>query len=767
MFVLRFVSILLVFSSLEAICQPVLTNLKGRVSDVETSEPLPGVEVRYSGRSVQTNADGQFSLMADSVAGELFFRCVGYKDLRISFPFVGEFALLEMEPNSYLLSTAVVSASKYERPIAESAVSMSVINAEMPSRLNSLSVEKALDRISGVQLIDGQANIRGGSGYSYGAGSRVLLMLDDLPMMQSDAAVPYWDDLPAENLRQIEVIKGASSALYGSAAMNGVVHFRSEEPSTEPFTEIVFSPTFYLDPGNGKAWWPRDAEEAQPYEAYMSLAHRQRFAHTDISLSASYRDKMGYNKGSDASSFRMGGRVRWHLSDSLLLGLGANLNTGTSSDFFYWEDNGLFEGAEGATTSTQKTRLSLDPTLRWQNRNGFLHKIIGRYYFIQNGADNDQDNSSHSAYLEYQLRKHFDGLGLDAFIGFAGSASWTRAALYSDTTFRVLSPSAYVQLEKRLFERLSILGGLRFEHYGSLGPGKVEGRDVEQNQSDSRTIYRLGLNWHVVGASYLRASLGEGFRFPSVAEKYISTTAGGLRIAPNPELRSEFGRSWEIGLRQGYKVLGAKGMIDVAYFDSRYFDMMEFVLNNQLQFQSRNIGNTKIRGLECELQLQRPFSWGSVSFQFGYTRINPQYLEFDLLGKDLPINERENAPIGQQNAANSSAYENILKYRSRDLLRMDLSARKGNFFAGYSFQYASHVEAIDWLFQVTLFIKGIADFRAEHDHGYRLHDFRFGVDLDQWTLQLNLFNALNEAYTVRPGLMEAPRNLSFRINYRL
>lgn len=767
MFVPRLVSLLFIICWLEIAGQQDAPLLKGKVIDAETAEPLPGVEVRYSGRSVQTNAEGHFGVFADSSSGELFLRCVGYKDLSIPFRVGEDLGVLKMDPNSYLLSTAVVSASKYERPIAESAVSMSVINSQMPSRLNSLSVERALDRIPGVQLIDGQANIRGGSGYSYGAGSRVLLMLDDLPMMQSDAAVPYWDDLPAENLRQIEVIKGASSALYGSAAMNGVVHFRSEEPSAEPVTEFSLSPTLYLDPGNANAWWTREGEHAQPFEAYVSAAHRQRFRHTDISLSGSYREKMGFNKGSDASSFRVGGRMRWHLSDSTVLGLGANLNTGTSSDFFYWKDNGLFEGADGATTSTRKTRLSLDPTLRWQNRRGFLHKVIGRYYFIHNGADNDQDNRSHSVYLEYQLRKHFDGLGMDAFVGIAGAAAWTRAKLYSDTTFRVLNQSAYVQVEKRLFEQLNLLGGLRFEHYGSNGPGLVEGREVAQNQADSRTIYRLGLNWNLIGASYLRASLGEGFRFPSVAEKYISTTAGGLRIAPNPELRSEYGRSWEIGLRQGYKVWGIKGMVDVAYFDSRYYDMMEFVLNNQLQFQSRNIGNTKIRGVECELQVQQSFNWGSAALQLGYTRINPQYLEFDLEGKNLPINEREGAPIGQQNAANSSADVNILKYRSRDLLRLDLSGRWGALFAGYSIQYASHVEAIDWLFQVTLFIRGIADFRAEHDHGYRLHDVRLGVDLGQWTLQLNLFNAFNEAYTVRPGLMEAPRNLSFRINYRL
>ena len=53
-----------------------------------------------------------------------------------------------------------------------------------------------MQRMPGVTVIDGQANIRGGSGYSYGAGSRVLLLMDDLPVLTGDAAFPSWDLIP-------------------------------------------------------------------------------------------------------------------------------------------------------------------------------------------------------------------------------------------------------------------------------------------------------------------------------------------------------------------------------------------------------------------------------------------------------------------------------------------------------------------------------------------------------------------------------------------
>jgi Outer membrane receptor for ferrienterochelin and colicins len=62
----------------------------------------------------------------------------------------------------------------------------------------------------------------------------VLLLLDDIPVLQPDAGTPNWDDLPVENIAQIEVIKGAASALYGSSAMNGIVNVRTAYAGSEP-----------------------------------------------------------------------------------------------------------------------------------------------------------------------------------------------------------------------------------------------------------------------------------------------------------------------------------------------------------------------------------------------------------------------------------------------------------------------------------------------------------------------------------------------------
>ena len=76
------------------------------------------------------------------------------------------------------LDVVVISAGKFEQRIEETTVSMEVIKPQMIENKNTTEIQTAMEQIPGVNITDGQANIRGGSGWSYGAGSRVLVMVD-------------------------------------------------------------------------------------------------------------------------------------------------------------------------------------------------------------------------------------------------------------------------------------------------------------------------------------------------------------------------------------------------------------------------------------------------------------------------------------------------------------------------------------------------------------------------------------------------------------
>lgn len=256
--------------------------IKGSVIDSETKEALIGVNLIIKGTTsgTSTDIDGNYELSVPTGPQTIIFSYVSYKDKSIEVNLSeGEVKVLDVllgeDEDVNILTTVVVSATKFEQKMSEQTVSIDVMKPVFLERQNLTDISQAVQKNPGVTVIDGQANIRGGSGYSYGAGSRVLLLLDDLPILQADAGFPSWTSIPLENIGQIEIIKGAASALYGSSAMNGIINVRTAYPTSTPLTKISVFGGLWNAPNKNdysydinsekiiksetdKAWWKQD-----------------------------------------------------------------------------------------------------------------------------------------------------------------------------------------------------------------------------------------------------------------------------------------------------------------------------------------------------------------------------------------------------------------------------------------------------------------------------------------------------------------------------
>ena len=207
----------------------------GTITDTHNNEELIGVNIILeNGGGTSTDVFGKYTLNSSEGMQKITFKYIGYEDI------VKEIFLkknenktvnISLESSSEQLSTVVISAGRFEQKIEEITVSMEVIKPALIENKNTTQIENAMDQIPGVNITDGQANIRGGSGWSFGAGTRVLVMVDDMPLISGDAGQAQWSLIATENINQIEVIKGASSALYGSSALNGVINVRTAFPS--------------------------------------------------------------------------------------------------------------------------------------------------------------------------------------------------------------------------------------------------------------------------------------------------------------------------------------------------------------------------------------------------------------------------------------------------------------------------------------------------------------------------------------------------------
>ncbi|MCB0641789.1 MAG: carboxypeptidase-like regulatory domain-containing protein, partial [Phaeodactylibacter sp.] len=149
--------------------------LTGTITDTD-GEPLPAATLQVQDNGVFTDMDGVYSMELEAGDYEVVCTFIGYSSKRVKVTIVaGQTTTLNISlaETATLLNTATVTSGKFEKPLGEVTVSLEVIKPALLESTNATAVDQVLEKIPGVNIIDGQANIRGGSGFSYGAGSRV------------------------------------------------------------------------------------------------------------------------------------------------------------------------------------------------------------------------------------------------------------------------------------------------------------------------------------------------------------------------------------------------------------------------------------------------------------------------------------------------------------------------------------------------------------------------------------------------------------------
>src|SRR5512133_1833884 len=348
------------------------TTIRGKTYDKNSLEPLHGVYIILNNRQGSTSDEnGLFSLRTDTGLINITFRFIGYKStvrtIHVSSKDTIELNV-GMETDIQEIGQIVVSANKTEQKAAELTVSMDILKTTDFLKTHITDAQELINKTPGIEVLDGQASIRGGSGFSYGVGSRVLALIDGLPVLSPDAGNIKWQFLPLENIAQVEIIKGASSVLYGSSALNGIINFRTADPGNIPDTRFYAEGGIYGDPANRNwIWWnsPRTFSS-------VSFSHLQKSGSNDIGIGLAYTGSNGYRKYNDEALGRLSLRFK-HFSKKVRgLEYGVNLNSGYTdkADFVLWED--ATYGALKQDTSTVSrlhgSLIAVDPYISFANK---------------------------------------------------------------------------------------------------------------------------------------------------------------------------------------------------------------------------------------------------------------------------------------------------------------------------------------------------------------------------------------------------------------
>jgi len=306
-----------------------------------------------------------------------------------------------------------------------------------------------------------------------------------------------------------------------------------------------------------------------------------------------------------------------------------------------------------------------------------------------------------------------------------------------------LNMAGYAQLEIRPFNRLKAVAGFR-----------IEQNSLDEIKDKIVPVFRAGINWQAADYTFIRASFGQGYRYPSIAEKHASTTLGSVVIFPNPDIYPESGWSTEAGIKQGISFGEITGQADISLFMSQNINMIEYYLAiytdtvteiTSTGFKATNIEQSRVYGGEVEVMLTGSFGRINTTLSGGYTYIYP-----------VEFNKYTNK--------NTGVY---LKYRRMHSGKINLNTSWKKFDAGLNLYVKSKILRIDEFFlnEETggAILPGFPNYWEDHNTGYIVVDGSIGYRLnDRYTLSFAVKNITNNEHLGRPGDIQPQRSYSIR-----
>ncbi|MDH4130412.1 MAG: TonB-dependent receptor [Gemmatimonadota bacterium] len=679
--------------------------ITGTITDSATGAPVEAATVYLKGALLRatTNARGEFRLFPVSRGPQTVVAVmIGYRaaNAQATVPASGTVAVtMMMVQTSVELPGLVVTASRGAQEQRESPVSISVVsNAELIDR-NVPSVKEALEFVPGVSFNNKDMAIRGSSGVAEGVGSRVLVLLDGHPVLSPNGAQLNFEFIPLLDTERVEVVKGAYSALYGSNALGGVVNMLTAPIAEEPATVLRARLGVYQTPEQYQF-----TDEGMPVGG-IGVQHSRPVGSVGVRLFAGYEGTTGYTDNDQATRWVLRGKATsrpgsQHPWDAFVI----FMDEAYDEYFTWYSEDRPFEvdsASRGDRThgTTFLTGGTVTPLVRARSVlqvSPYLHYTKNRNDFQANQNYHDAVKAGTSAQLGVTWsEKQMFSVGVDG--------------AYTHTTSNFLGgrnvgdAAAFGQYEFRPLSRLKVVAGLRFDfHQAETAEGEVAASP------------KLGVVINTGERFNVRASIGRGYRAPSVIEQFVQTTQYGFAVIPNPDLIGERAWATEVG------VTGSRGRfwLDASVFLSDYDDLIAPAPAGPFVFQFQNVDQARVAGFDASVRMQvfRDFLDATASYM---------YLDSEDLdtGKPLP-------------------------YRSRHSFTGTLNAFEGR--VGMDFRFKTAPEEV-------------IRFPFDPRYDMTVFDLRLSQELLGATFQLKVENLFQDFYTEQERHAGPPRSLHLTV----
>jgi iron complex outermembrane recepter protein len=763
--------ILFIYFLLFSVTAQSQTLMHGSVTDAITHEALPATIITANkGTQIPVDAKGNFAIPVNVTS--LKFAMVGYNSHTVDMTVI-KFSRLNiaLTPSSVDLQPVIVSASREGQARQDAPMAISKINSVQIQDTKATALYQLLNKVPGVYMVNlgnEQHTMAIRQPITYNA--LYLYMEDGVPIRPTgifNHNALY--EINMSGVKDIEVIKGPASSLYGSNSIGGAVNFITQGPPAGYAGNFSVQSDNYnyrrVDADGGftsgkfglyvggyiakqKDGW-QDYSDFDKYSANFKTTY-DFSSKTKLTTTAAYNYLNTQTPGSlDATrfysrnygsnnrftyrrveAFRASANLQhtWSDKSSTFLTLFYRTNTTAQLPSYYISDvrvAGVYTSSNGQVNDQRFNSYGLLTQHRMDF--DFLNSrlILGAYV----------DNSPSSFYAQY--------LNITKDVANNYYTGFTNTGVYiDDYRIKLFNTAAYTQYQMNPVAPLKIILGLRYDrvHYNFTNGLPPSNTKYKQQQSNDFNILapKLGLTYDLGSNKGFYANYSVGFQPPETGGLY-----GSRQLTP---LKQATFNNYEVG---GWlSPLDKKMFFEVTLYSLEGKNEIITQLLPDNTTQNQNAGATRHRGIEYSLTYA-PVN--SLSFRFGGTNARHTYVEYSevISGKNVSYNGKT-----MNNAPNWIANSEI--------------TYKPNYFKG--FRIAAEWQHLNGFFTNPANTKSYS--------GYNIYNLRMGYNFKNkvikgagiWFNALNITNALyatnvvsnqyGDTYTAAP-----PRVFTLGISY--
>ncbi|MHB1922561.1 MAG: TonB-dependent receptor [Chitinophagaceae bacterium] len=441
------------------------------ITDNHTHQGIPGATIALAkvniGQVSNTNGWATFSNLKEG-SYKMQISCLGYQQREIPFQFLksnSDTLDIGLEPRSEELQRVVISSTRLNQDIKDVPIHVDVIDHDDIAEGTAMSpgnIQEMLSELSGTQLqqtsaVSGNVTIR-----LQGLDGRYTeLLKDGFPLYGGFSGGLSIMQIPPVDLKQVEVIKGSASSLYGGDAIAGIINLISKTPTKIKDEEITLNQT--LKGGSDASYYYSKRNLKTGVSLLVVGSHQQPF---DVNHD-------GFTALPKLNQLNVEPTFYWYPNDSTTIRLGLNFSQderiggdmvailkGVDSTHSYLENN-----------KTNRDYYQFSLTHKFQKGNLFtLKNTFGYFYrFLQKNSNvfegNQYSSFTEASYL-VNLKSHQIVTGLD-YTTDLFSPKYSTGGInlgYANNTIGL-----FFQDDWKLGRKMTLETGLRMDHHNRYG----------------------------------------------------------------------------------------------------------------------------------------------------------------------------------------------------------------------------------------------------------------------------------------------------------